>query len=320
MRLTHRLFVIVALMLSACAPIATPEPTHTATPTSIPTSTSTNTNTPNPTEPLQPTATPTPSGMVSVGEYALFYRCVGEGSPTVILESGFVEAGTSGSWSGVIQQIRFSTRICTYDRANLGSSDRTDGDRTSLDIAADLHTLLDNAGIDGPYILVGHSLGGWHVRVFAEQYPEEVAGLLLVDASHPDQLGALLPVLPAPTEGEARSITQARDQWSDPNSMMNNVEHFDFVASAEQVRNTGPYGALPLMVLTRDPDVETGTLPSAIHNEVERIWQVLQADLATLSEDSTHVIVDGAGHGIQHDKPQAVVDAILALIMASQEK
>ena len=89
------------------------------------------------------------------------------------------------------------TRVCAYDRAGLGLSDpSTLRPRTSQDIALDLHKLLAAAGVTGPYVLVGHSIGGFHVRVFAAQYPAEVVGMVLVDSSHPDQVQAFLDSLP----------------------------------------------------------------------------------------------------------------------------
>ena len=104
-----------------------------------------------------PTPTPIPSGMVDVGGYELFYQCSGQGSPAVILESGL--GGGSGAWAGVIAGVAENTRVCAYDRANIGRSDKARTPRTFRDAVRDLHALLGTARIGGPYILVGHSLG-----------------------------------------------------------------------------------------------------------------------------------------------------------------
>jgi pimeloyl-ACP methyl ester carboxylesterase len=141
-----------------------------------------------------PTPTPMPSGMVDVGGYELFYQCSGQGSPTVILESGM--GSDSSFWARVIAGVAKTTRVCAYDRANLGRSDEALTPRTFQDAARDLHARLGNARIGGPYILVGHSLGGELVHIFADQYPEEVAGIVLVDAAHPDMGPRLLAGLP----------------------------------------------------------------------------------------------------------------------------
>ena len=155
---------------------------------------------------LVPTSTPTAmlSGMVDVGGYELYYECSGQGSPTVILEAGM--GSESSYWASVIPRVEENTRICAYDRANLGRSDEAQTPRTFQDAARDLQALLGNARIDGPYILVGHSLGGELVRVFADQYPEEVAGIVLVDAAHPDMGPRFLAGLPPESADEPENV------------------------------------------------------------------------------------------------------------------
>jgi pimeloyl-ACP methyl ester carboxylesterase len=132
---------------------------------------------------------PLPGQLVDVGGYRLHLQCRGTahpGSPTVILEAG---AGlASPSWAWVQSAVATTTRVCAYDRAGLGWSDPGPTPRDARQVAHELHTLLERAAIAGPYVLVGHSLGGMYVRVYAAQYPDEVVGLVLVDASHPDQL------------------------------------------------------------------------------------------------------------------------------------
>ena len=124
---------------------------------------------------------PPPGQLVDVGGYRLHVYCIGEGSPTVVLEAGSGGKGVI-AWSLVQERMAITTRVCSYDRAGLGWSDPdpTDQPRPSLRVAQSLYTLLHNAGIDGPYVLVGHSSGGLHVRSFASQYPEEVVGMVLL--------------------------------------------------------------------------------------------------------------------------------------------
>ena len=122
---------------------------------------------------------PAPGQQVDIGGFSLHIHCIGEGSPTVILEAG--TGGSSLDWSLVQPAIAQTTRVCAYDREGYGWSDSADHPRSSQQVAADLHTLLTNAHIDGPYILVGHSIGVIHNQAYADQYPDAVAGLLMVD-------------------------------------------------------------------------------------------------------------------------------------------
>lgn len=129
---------------------------------------------------------PAPGQRVDVGGYSLHINCTGEGSPTVVVDAG--NADFSLSWQGIQPEAARFTRICTYDRAGYGWSDPSPKPRTARVMAEELHMLLSNAGIEPPYVLVGHSLGGYNVRIFADLYPDEVAGMMLVDAGHEDQL------------------------------------------------------------------------------------------------------------------------------------
>ena len=126
-----------------------------------------------------------PGRLVDIGGYRLHLYCVGQGSPTVILEAGGGNPWLS--WYKVQPKVAAFTRVCAYDRAGLGWSDPSPRPRTAKVIAEELHTLLQNGGVTGPFVLVGHSLGGMDARMFANQYPSEVVGMVLVDSSHPDQ-------------------------------------------------------------------------------------------------------------------------------------
>jgi pimeloyl-ACP methyl ester carboxylesterase len=124
--------------------------------------------------------------LVDVGGYRLHIHSTGEGGPTVVLDAGM--GCNSLDWALVQPEIAKFTRVCSFDRAGNGWSDESPLERTSLNSVEELHTLLHNAKIPGPYIFVGHSLGGIEARLFASKYPDEVAGVVLVDAAHEDQL------------------------------------------------------------------------------------------------------------------------------------
>lgn len=257
---------------------------------------------------------------VDVGGYSLSVHCKGEGLPTVIIEAGFGDAPLkSGSWSSVIigLEIKQITRVCIYDRAGLGSSDPIPTEsRTSQDVVNDLHALLSNANIPKPYILVGHSLGGFHVRLYADQYPDDVVGMILEDASHPDQFERTLALLPAETSDEPESLKLLRRNIRNIDDMEPNIEKFIFSKSIAQVKATKPLGDLPLVVLTQSPSCEEDTgLPPEIATKYAQVWQTLQADLANLSSNSTHIVATTACHFIHWDEPQLVIDAILKVLM-----
>ena len=147
--------------------------------------------------PLPSSFTDAVSGKVDVGSYELYYSCAGKGGPTVILEAG--GPSESSVWDLVRVYMGSSPRVCAYDRANLGKSDSAPKPRTFADMTRDLHTLLQNVPIEGPYVLVGHSMGGMLVQLYASQYPEDVVGLVLVDSGHPDMGDRLLAMLPVST-------------------------------------------------------------------------------------------------------------------------
>jgi pimeloyl-ACP methyl ester carboxylesterase len=128
---------------------------------------------------------PPPGNLFNVGDHQLHVRCVGAGSPTVILEAGLGE--NSVGWYLVQSDAAQTTRVCAYDRAGVGWSDSVQEPLSSAEIAQDLHTLLAAAKIEPPYVLVGHSAGGVHVRTFTGLYPDEVVGMVLVDSSHEQQ-------------------------------------------------------------------------------------------------------------------------------------
>ncbi len=209
----------------------------------------------------QPTAVPVGlsdmiTGKVDVGGYELFYKCRGQGSPTVILEAG--GSGDTSDWDLVMIYFGETARICAYDRANLGNSDKVSRPRTYLDMAQDLHTLLKNAPIEGPYILVGHSMGGMLVRLFASQYPDDVVGLVLVDSAHPQMGARLLANLPPKKVGEPASFKAWR-RYGDylansTGSESYNPEGVVGQTSNEQIQAVKSLGDLPLVVISRNPD------------------------------------------------------------------
>ncbi len=173
----------------------------------------------------------------------------GMNAPAVVFETG-LEA-ESDDWDAVQRGVETFTSTCRYDRANRGHSDPTPQPRAARDFVIDLHTLLVTAAIPRPYVLVGHSLGGLIVRLYAHQYPQDVAGLVLVDPMHEDQFERIGPLIPAAFPGEPETLTQFRrfwtTEWRDPTK---NQEGVDFVACQTQMHAIGALGDIPLLVLT----------------------------------------------------------------------
>ena len=137
----------------------------------------------------QASAETLPGQLIDVGDHRLYLSCTGSGEPTVILEPGL--GGTSAAWGWIAPTVAAHTRVCVYDRAGRGRSEPSPDPQDGDQIATDLHTLLDRAGITGPLVMVGHSLGGLYVLDYAARYPQQVAGMVLLDATPPTAFTAL---------------------------------------------------------------------------------------------------------------------------------
>lgn len=259
------------------------------------------------------------SGRVDVGGRSLAIVSSGSGSPTVVLESGL---GAESAWYEPVQDTvsRFA-RVVRFDRAGKGLSDPAPMPRTSHDMAGDLHALLANAEIPGPYVLVGQSVGGLNARVYASLYPAAIAGMVLVESMHEDQFATLGPLLPPPFPGEPPALTGFRQfwtkDWADP---ARNAEGIDFPASCAQGRAVTALGNLPLVVLTAgyEGDPEFGNMPPAMRQAWAARWWEMQARLAGLSSASSHILVPGSGHFMQRDAPDAVIAAIRQVVEATR--
>jgi len=255
---------------------------------------------------------------IKVGSRRLYYLCKGHGSPTVIAEGGpgfsfsqaFARPEPNG-WQIVFLKVIEKTRMCVYDRANVGLSDKAPTPRTILDAVKDLHALIHNAKIESPVLLVGQSAGGLNVRLYASRYPHEVAGMVLIDSSHPDQNIRFKAALPPESPGEWWELPGLRN--GPPPSFSS--EGLDFPASDAQVRAAVSLGNLPLIILTRDPHWpgDPGT-PVELQPVLEGVWQELQRDLLTISKNSRQIVAVGSGHAIQFNNPQLVVDSIFEVI------
>jgi pimeloyl-ACP methyl ester carboxylesterase len=282
---------------------------------------------------------PMPGRRVDVGGYKMHIHCAGQGTPVVILDSGLGDSFIS--WRKVQPEIAKFTRVCSYDRAGLGYSDSSPRPRTSIDFAEELHTLLHNAGlqyagISPPYILVGHSVAGFDARIYASLYRNEVAGMVLVDASHPDQQKRFpaavndldagwvrdeefleftmpfgLPRFLGFCSGDA-AVRAAECNFRNTREAVAELKSIS--KSAAHTAATGSLDDLPLVVPSQDPDTPQPDLPEDVVKPTSDAWQQMQQELAQLSTRGTRVVVKKSGHYIQIDRPEAVIEAVRHLV------
>jgi pimeloyl-ACP methyl ester carboxylesterase len=270
---------------------------------------------------------PASGHLVDMGGYRMHLYCSGIGSPTVVFDSGLSDSYLS--WYRVQPEVAQFTRACSYDRAGLGWSEPSPLPRNSGVFAEELHALLHNAGINGPFLLVGHSMGGYDVRIFASRFRSEVTGMILVDATHPDYAN-LLPELRAGLESWRSQLKRQEllmpfgiprllgwcgngppEIRAELRAIECNVPHLrESIAetlttwdeSAAQVRASGSLGNLPLIVISEDPAKNTPAFLS--------VFESGQEQLAGLSSNSVRMTAIGSGHQIQRERPDLVIQAI----------
>ncbi|MGH8598444.1 MAG: alpha/beta fold hydrolase, partial [Gammaproteobacteria bacterium] len=263
-----------------------------------------------------------PGTLIEVDGRRMHLYCQGHGVPTVILDFGL--GGASLEWLPVLHRVTRFTQVCVYDRAGYGWSDMGPFPRTSSAEVDELYLLLSNAGLDGPFILVGHSFGGYNAQLFARRYPFLTAGLVLVDASHPDQIERFQAppynVKTAPTSrfgtvqfGEIPTFHQSLSRrarmvmlyqfknWKPRRTM--SYELLGFRDSASELKRAQPLAPMPLVVITRGkrvwPDDERGT-------RLEQLWVTLQSELAAQSPTATHLVARSSGHMVHLEQPELV--------------
>jgi pimeloyl-ACP methyl ester carboxylesterase len=291
---------------------------------------------------------PPPGRLVDAGGHRLHIHCSGAGSPTVVLDSGFDD--TMLVWWAVQPEVAKFTRVCSYDRAGVGWSDAGPTPTHSRQMVGELHTLLKNAGVSDSYALVGASFGGLNARVFASQYPDETAGMVLVDSMHEDQFARTTgPKGPPPawlkklargvgwiggTTGLGRILGSAATSLAVPPEVKPmayavslrteaytagaKIEGFQCLDQARATKRSDgqpPLGDKPLVVLTHGKRGELGAKDSD-----ERAWVEMQDELARLSSNSKHLFLEKSGHRIVLDQPEAVVEAIHQVVEAVRRR
>ncbi|MEI5907644.1 alpha/beta hydrolase [Bacillus spongiae] len=232
---------------------------------------------------------------VKVEGTELYYEYIDKSNNnlTIVFDSGF--GWELGNWQPIREDVSKFANMFMYDRANVGKSEDTIQNKHSEQNIVNLRNLLQKVEIKPPYILVGHSYGGVNVRLYANTYPEEVAGVILIDSCHEDQNKKMVPLWTKELQEDYYSGFQFESSLS------------EFEESLKQVRTVKSLGNIPLTVVTG------GTQP---HHTPEAwaYWMTFQKDLAKLSSNSKHIIVDDAGHAVHVDNPKAVTKVIKEMV------
>jgi pimeloyl-ACP methyl ester carboxylesterase len=267
-------------------------------------------------------ATPPPGRLVAIEGHRLHLSCTGDGEPTVLLETGL--GGSAADWGFVQPNVAQFTRVCSYDRAGMGYSDPGPSPRTAQRIARELAQLLDRSDIKGPLVLVAASIGAYPARVFASEYGDRVAALVLVDASHENQehaipdLARFVPVLSSigilrlvgisfgpPTAALAPSTREfaeaTRFRTAGQRATADEIVHV--LESAAQVAATRRDLSIPVIVVTAGRGSDA-------------TWLDLQRDLVGLSRRGCQIITKQSGHAILLEEPTVVVNAIHTAVLA----
>lgn len=285
--------------------------------------------------------------MVDIGGRQMQLDCRGAGSPTVIFESG-LDINGSLSWSAVHDEVAKTTRACAYSRAGIMWSDAKDGTQNAKTIAEDLHATLIKSEEKAPFVLVGHSLGGPYIMTYMKYFGSEVAGLVFVDASHPDQVqrfnavtsyspsdmimlikagvafawtGAVR-MVPLATQGvphQPPRAVQAMAAYA-PTSLAHLLKEIESVdqtlaeaGSFRQLGNRPVYVLTSMMPLPEEALTALKLTPEQ-GRQYKEIWKAMHAEEASWSAQSRHRLVADANHYIQFDRPDIVIEAVRSVV------
>ncbi len=278
---------------------------------------------------------PPPGKIYSVNGHDMHLYCTGQGSPTIVLEAG----GGNGmlKWAKVQPELSKTTRVCSYDRAGFGWSTPVPGPRDADTIAGELHALLQQAGVGGPYVLMSHSRGGLYIRAYTAHYPEDVVGLIFLETatpldedresaelraatSHPQYVYYPFTLLMATGLQRPAGACSAEPGFDQPDAsriaQLECGKQFDPIwreyistqRNGEETINTGPYGEMPILIFSRDPQLQrqTSDLPPKLAVEESTLWDQDQEALKRLSTRSRRIIAKGSGHYIQVDRADLI--------------
>jgi len=269
-----------------------------------------------------------------VGGFKLYMACYGKGSNTIILESGYNGYGTyEEEWQKIIPELSLSNKVCLYDRAGLGESDKGPVPYSVKEASQRLHTLLEKANITPPYLMVGHSWGNFHIRMYNHLYPGEVKGALFIDS--PTYTNMYKDVLireewdqikyPYTTEALKRDHNTYIELWDNP-LHPRNEEGIDLKLSQQQIMSTSTFGDLPLIWFKSSWGVSNMYKKSpkgwpAEYWQKDRIWQAYGiTSMKQLSSNFKYVKSSEGKHSLQWHDPDSTVKLVKELILAINNK
>lgn len=239
--------------------------------------------------------------LITVNDRRFYLRTHGAEYPTVVFDAGHGD-GADG-WGTLIEEVAAFAQTYVYDRAGIGRSEAAPPPRTSGQIVEDLRALLAAAAIPPPYLLVGHSLGGLNMQLYARRYPRDVAGLILLDTTHAD---FPIRVRAALSPEECRAFDE---------SFGNNPEGIDRQGCWAEVRAAAPMPDIPLVVIARGQAPPAATLPANWPTErMEQIWQGVQKELAGTSPQGRFMRAERSGHYVHHDQPALILAEIRRVV------
>jgi pimeloyl-ACP methyl ester carboxylesterase len=261
--------------------------------------------------------------LIDVNGYRLWFQSAGTGTPVVVLDAG-LNAGAA-SWDLVQPAVATFTQVCSYDRIGMGKSDPAQRPYSSSELADDLWMLLANAGIAGPFIVVGHSFGGLTVRCFARKHPDVVVGMVLVDSPHPDHLVLWLDEFPPQAPDEHPEMTQSRAEFiqmlRDRDDLPPGPAGVALGRCLADTRAAGSFGDLPLVVVSAGRSGEyPADFPEELAARIYAFGHELQHDLIRLSTRSVQLIAERSGHLIPQDQPEIVVEAIRQVVEIARDE
>jgi len=288
---------------------------------------------------------PVPGNFYSLNGRLMHLYCSGTGSPTIVIEAG--ASANSLGWQGVQPKLSLLTRVCTYDRAGHGWSQPRAGPRDAEAIARELQALLEQAGVPRPLVLTGHSAGGLYVREYAREFPAQIAGVVLIDSSSPQQVDEL-PGWRRSYEADKHNFVrrlrwEELQVWSGWQRLVGNcrdtpspelahlagqydaemcrpeyvggedAEFMYFEVTCKQAARLTSFGKLPLVIISQDPDRRREGMTANAIAELP-VWAREQEELKSLSSLSWRVIARGSGHAVHHDRLDVVVAEMTRLI------
>jgi len=270
-----------------------------------------------------------PGEKVLVDDFRLHVVCMGEGDTTVLFEAGL--GGSSMEWIPVQEMIADKARACIYDRAGYAWSDPSPFPSHARELSREADIMLDKIGVDGPLLLVGHSFGGFVIRELALRRPEDMVGMILVDASHEDQLARLESLVGKSMMPRGNSFVVSPAQIPDtlPDELRRKIKAFSrmrktyaalhsemqyFRQSARQVKRDRAVANYPVIVISRGLDLYP---PDEIGRRKTAIWDELQADLTNLSTRGKIIVATESGHHVHTDNPGLVAAAIEEILDAA---